>query len=277
MTRPLSTPEIEELIGAYALDAVDPDERDAVDGHLRECPRCRSELAGHLEVAALLGNTGSPAPDGVWARIASSLEEPPPALRLSVAPVASAAPPVEGGAPPQRLSDRPADGSATVVDLSARRRRWLSRGMAVAVAAAVAVIALLGVEVVRQDHRIDQMRGEIAGSTGLQGAMVQALTDPSSQKMTLESPTGAPMSAAAVMTDEGAGYFLATSMPALEAGRTYQLWGVMADGQVVSLGVLGNAPQLAAFQATGGLTGLAVTEEVEGGVPQSQNQAVLTA
>ena len=75
MTSPLSIPEIEELIGAYALDAVDPDEREAVDGHLRECPRCRTELAGHLEVAALLGNTGSPAPDGVWARIASSLSE----------------------------------------------------------------------------------------------------------------------------------------------------------------------------------------------------------
>ena len=89
VTKPLSTPELEELIGAYALDAVDPEERDAVERHLAECPRCRMELAGHLEVAALLGNTGAPAPDGVWARIATSLEEPPPALRLSLAPIAT--------------------------------------------------------------------------------------------------------------------------------------------------------------------------------------------
>jgi anti-sigma factor RsiW len=255
MTKPLSTPELEELIGAYALDAVDPEERDAVEGHLVDCPRCRSELAGHLEVAALLGNTGAPAPDGVWARIVTSLEEPPPALRLSVAPIA---------------------GSGR----SSSRRRWVNRSLVLAVAAAIAVIAFLGVEVVRQDHRIDQMRGEIAaasGSPGLQAAMVQAMGDPSSQKMNLASPSGAPMSAAAVMTEDGTGYFLATAMPPLQDGRTYQLWGVMADGQVVSLGVLGNDPHLAAFRASGGLTGLAVTEEVQGGVPQSQNPAVLTA
>ena len=256
MTKPLSTPELEELIGAYALDAVDPDERVAVEHHLAECPRCRDELVGHLEVAALLGNTGAPAPDGVWARIASSLEEPPPAMRLSLGPV-----PVEG---------------------STRRshRRWVGRSLALAAAAAIAVITLLGVEVVRQDHRIDEMRNEIAasaGSNGLQGAMVQAMSDPASHRMNLASPTGEPMSAAAVMTDDGAGYFLATSMPALDEGRTYQLWGIMADGQVVSLGVLGGDPHLAAFRAAGGLTGLAVTVEESGGVPQSQNPAVLTA
>jgi anti-sigma-K factor RskA len=263
MTGPRSTPEVEELIGAYALDAVDPDERDAVERHLDECPRCRTELAGHLEVAALLGNTGAPAPDGVWARIASSLEEPPPAMRLSLAP-----PPVEA-----------TDGTRAASP-SRPHRRWVTRSFALAAAAAVAVIALLGVDVVRQDHRIDQMRDEIAASadsTGLQGAMVAAMSEPTSQEMNLASPTGAPMSATAVMTEDGTGYFLTASMPALPEGRTYQLWGVMADGQVVSLGVLGRYPHMAAFQASGGLTGLAVTEEVTGGVPQSQNPAVLKA
>lgn len=281
MTKPLSTPELEELIGAYALDAVDADERAAVERHLTECPRCRTELAGHLEVAALLGNTGSSAPDGVWARIVSSLEEPPPALRLSLAPIVADEPPapVPAPEPPAVPPLVPAPARAEVTPLSSRRR-WVSRSLGVAVAAAVVVIALLAVEVVRQDRRIDDMRGEIAaasGSAGLQGAMVTAMGDPSSQKMNLSSPTGDPMSAAAVMTEDGTGYFLATSMPALDDGRTYQLWGIMADGQVVSLGVLGNDPQMAAFQAVGGLTGLAVTEETEGGVPQSQNPAVLKA
>ena len=95
----------------------------------------------------------------------------------------------------------------------------------------------------RQDHRIDQMRGEIAGPAGLQGAMVQAMGDPSSHKMSLASPTGEPMSAAAVMTEDGTGYFLATvDAGAGRTDQTYQLWGIMADGQVVSLGVLGNDP-----------------------------------
>jgi len=95
--------------------------------------------------------------------------------------------------------------------------------------------------------------------------------------MNLVSPSGEPMSAAAVMTDSGTGYFVATSMPALAEDQTYQLWGIMADGQVVSLGVLGHEPQMAAFEASGGLKGLAVTEEVKGGVPSSTHPAVLTA
>jgi len=249
MTPPLSIPEIEELLGAYALDALDPDERALVDQHLLSCPRCRAELADHLEVAALLGNTGAPAPDGLWSRISESLEEPPPALRLTLA------------TPPAARSTR---------------TRRLNRVLVGAVAAAVLVIAALGVQVVRQGKRIDDMAASISAQ-GLQADMVRAMADPDSHKMNLVSPSGEPMSAAAVMTDSGTGYFVATSMPALAEDQTYQLWGIMADGQVVSLGVLGHEPQMAAFEASGGLKGLAVTEEVKGGVPSSTHPAVLTA
>jgi anti-sigma-K factor RskA len=36
--------EIEELSGAYALDALSPEERKAVDEHLAECPKCAQEI-----------------------------------------------------------------------------------------------------------------------------------------------------------------------------------------------------------------------------------------
>ncbi len=36
--------EIEELSGAYALDALSPEERRAVDEHLAECPKCAQEI-----------------------------------------------------------------------------------------------------------------------------------------------------------------------------------------------------------------------------------------
>jgi len=241
--RPPTIPEIEELLGAYALDALDPDERALVDEHLVSCPRCRAELADHLEVAALLGNTAAPAPDGLWARIAESLEEPPPVLRLSVQPA---------------------------------KRPRPTRLLIAAVAAAVLLIAGLGAEIVHQERRIDDMAASISAQ-GVQADMVRAMADPDSHKMALTPPDGGPMSAAAVMTSSGSGYFMATSMPALSEDRTYQLWGVMADGQVVSLGVLGHDPHLAAFQASGGLTGLAVTEEVQGGVASSTNPVVLKA
>ena len=76
--------EIEEMLGVYALDALDADERQEVDDHLASCPRCRAELAAHREVAALLGNpigdAPAVAPDEVWDRIAASLQDEPPAL-----------------------------------------------------------------------------------------------------------------------------------------------------------------------------------------------------
>jgi hypothetical protein len=274
MSDNMTIPEIEELIGAYALDAVEPDEREIVDRHLASCPRCRAELAEHLEVAALLGNTGAPAPEGLWARISASLEESPPALRLALAPLA---PPVDGASVSVSSAPSPVPPPvppAAVVDLSARRSR-VNRVLAGAVAAAVLVIAALGGQVLRQNQRIDDMQ-ESALSSGLQGEMIKAMADPTSDKMTLSSPSGESMSAAAVMTETGAGYFVATTMPALDESQTYQLWGVMDDGQVVSLGVLGHDPHMAAFQASGGgLTGLAVTEEVKGGVASSSNPALL--
>ena len=271
MITPMTIPEIEELLGAYALDALETDERAIVDQHLTSCPRCRAELADHLEVAALLGNTGAPAPAGLWSRISASLEEPPPALRLSLAPVVLAASePVAAG-----VDADEAVPPATVVHLASRTRRR-TRILFGAVAAAVLIIVGLGAEIVHQERRMDDMAAAIS-TEGLQGDMVRAMADPSSHKMTLASPSGESMSAAAVMTDSGTGYFMATSMPALADDQTYQLWGVMGDGQVVSLGVLGHDPQMAAFQASGGLTGLAVTEEVKGGVPASHNPAVLQA
>src|SRR5687767_15186390 len=74
--------QISELLGAYSLDAVDPDERELVEAHLLTCARCRAEVADHREVASLLAHSGSDAPEGLWDRIAGSLEEAPPALEM---------------------------------------------------------------------------------------------------------------------------------------------------------------------------------------------------
>src|SRR5439155_19353504 len=81
--------DIQELLGAYALDAVDDDERGVIEAHLADCPRCRAEVADDREVAAFLGHTGGSAPTGVWDRITASLEEAPPPLALAPpAPIA---------------------------------------------------------------------------------------------------------------------------------------------------------------------------------------------
>lgn len=243
----LGVPEIEELIGAYALDAVDGDERDAVEQHLAVCARCRSELADHLEVAALLAYQGNGAPSDVWDRIVASLEEPPPALRLTV------------------------DAPAPVVSIEERRRSKLSQRVLAGTAAVAAAVALvLGVVVVTRDTPAS-VTADLAQVAG------EAIADPASSKTTLRPPEGAPgPEATAVVRPDGAGFLVAADLPALEVDRTYQLWGVLND-QVISLGVLGSDPGVAAFQVddVGAVTAFAITEEVSGGVVSSQNEALL--
>lgn len=51
-----SSPHADDLIGAYALDAVNLDERALVEEHLAGCKRCRLELKELTEASVLLSN-----------------------------------------------------------------------------------------------------------------------------------------------------------------------------------------------------------------------------
>jgi hypothetical protein len=216
--------EVEELLGAYALDAVDADEAAAVEAHLAECPRCRAEVDAHREVAAHLANAGAPAPEHVWDLIAAGISgEAPPPLRLVV----------DDGAPP------------------ARRRPSLPVFAAAAAVAAALVVSgfLLGA------------RGD-GGPDGseLRELALAALESPDAEVAPLLDEGGLALARAVVLPD-GTGYLLGTALPDLDDG-IYQLWG--SDGEtVVSLGVLGSAPQVVAFRADPSQTTLMVTEEDE--------------
>ncbi|MGQ0830240.1 MAG: anti-sigma factor domain-containing protein [Microthrixaceae bacterium] len=247
---PLTHDEAAELLGAYALHAVEPAERALVEAHLDACPRCRDELRGHVGVAAMLGNSGGDAPDGVWDRIVGSLEEVPPPLRLS-------------------LSD-----DATVVPLAARRRERGGRvAIAVAGAAAAVTIGVLGVKVVQQGDEIDRVRSAL-GNDAMLAAANLALVDPRAIETELVSPDGS-VTASAVVLPDGTGYLLARDLPGLPPDRTYQLWG-QTSGGLISLGVLGSSPgQVVAFRASGDVAALAITDEVAGGVSQSKNAPAL--
>ncbi|MGH9103633.1 MAG: zf-HC2 domain-containing protein, partial [Acidimicrobiales bacterium] len=74
--------EAQAVLAAYALDAVEPPEREELETHLEGCPRCRSELSGYQEVTGMLAGGGAEVPAGLWDRIASQLGEAPPPLRL---------------------------------------------------------------------------------------------------------------------------------------------------------------------------------------------------
>jgi hypothetical protein len=244
MERELTHDEAAELLGAYALDAVEVDERDSIDRHLDECPRCRAEVADHRTVASFLGSAGGRAPDGLWDRIAGSLEEAPPELKL-----------------------------APVVPITERRSVSLRVG-AVAAAIAAGVIAVLGVQVVHLNNEVDKMSTSDRADVALGSAATRAFADPQSQRVSMRSTDGT-LSAQVALASDGTGFLLGDRLPALPNDRTYQLWA-LANGQKISAGVLGSEPHVVVFRyAPSGLSGFAVTEEQAGGVVSTQNAPVV--
>jgi anti-sigma factor RsiW len=239
--------ELQDLLGAYALDAVDTDEAQAVEDHLRSCPRCRAEVEAHRETAGWLAHGGAPAPDGVWDSIAGRLEDAPAPVELA-----------------RILSWETPEHRAAV---SPRRRRaveWVA-------GIAAALVLVLGGVAVNQQRQIDRLDSR----AGIEQALASAVSNPRARQVSLDSPTGGDARVRAVVLPDGTGYLVAKDgLPALDDDRTYQLWGIN-DAKVVSLGVLGSRPTIVPFHTSGDVRTLAITEEERGGVVASKNQPIV--
>jgi anti-sigma-K factor RskA len=228
--------EIEELLGAYALDAVTPEERAAVEQYLATHPRARAEVVQHQEVATFLAYTGATAPDGLWDRIADALEATAPEPGPELAKVM-----------PMRAAAR-------------RRRRFRTGLVAVVGAVAAAVIVALGIVVADQRNQLDDR--ELA----LEAGYDDAIDNPASRAVTLQTEDGT-VTLDAVVTPEGDGFLRADDLPGLDPEQeTYQLWAIIGDKPPVSLGVLGPDPSLTAFHTDADNAVLAVSAEERGGV-----------
>mgnify|MGYP001824489669 FL=1 len=230
------TYELDELLGAYALDAVDDDERRRVDDYLEINPRASAEVQAHREVATMLAFTGMDAPDDLWSRISDEIGEQAPPPGPELAKVIS-------------FDDHP-------------KRRLISRvaPWAVSVAAA-AVIAFVAVGLA---DRAD------APSDPLANAVEEAQADRDSLMTTLVAE-GSDASADAVIDQDGHGYVLARDLPTLPEGQTYQLWGVVEGGDVISLGIFGPNPEIETFTVEGTVDALAITIEQSPGVISDGN------
>ena len=228
--------ELDELLGAYALDAVDHDERRRVDDYLAVNPRASAEVQAHREVATMLAFTGMDAPDDLWSRISDEIGEEAPTPGPELAKVMS-------------FEDHP-------------KRRAISRiaPWAVSVAAA-AVVAFVAVGLADQAD---------APNDPLAIAVEIAQGDRDSLTTTLVAE-GSEASADAIIDQDGHGYVLARDLPTLPEGQTYQLWGVVESGDVISLGIFGPNPEIETFTAEGAVDALAITIEQYPGVISDGN------
>jgi anti-sigma-K factor RskA len=62
-----------ELLGAYALDALDTEERTAVEDHLAQCVECADEVAAHRKALQALPPS-APAPENAWKRVEARIQ-----------------------------------------------------------------------------------------------------------------------------------------------------------------------------------------------------------
>jgi hypothetical protein len=242
-----------ELLSAFSLDAVDRDEYEQIEAHLTECPRCRAELDAHREVAAALGNSVEPLPEGLWSNISTRLmvgpdEEPPPMPSLL----------------------RQETGSeVTVGSFRAPRRSRLrvSRGRLIAAASLAAACAatavVLGVNLVDANNQVAHLQGAL-GETA-HTAVLAALETPGHKVVNLKTASGR-QAAEFVVLPSGQGYLVDSRLPEVSSKETYQLWGVV-DGQTISLGLLGRSPDLVTFTLAGSPkeSRLGITAEPAGG------------
>ena len=158
-------------------------------------------------------------------------------------------------------------------NVSIFRRRMSGRFGALAAIAAVFVFAALTVRIVQLDSENRALRESLAAP--LDVLLETTLADPDARTVTLSAPTadGRAVSVEVVYLPDGTGYLIGDALPALNEDRTYQLWAIVGD-RVISAGVFGPDPHIAPFQVAGTLAGLALTEEVTGGVVTSAESPV---
>ena len=262
-----------DLMGAVALGTASPEELREVERHLVTCSACREELAS---VRGAIGLVGLAAPDAAVPNLS--------AVRA-------------------RLLDRVA-GEQAGAESGQRRRIPLMRsgsrrpGLApVLLALAAAAILVIGAGLLRNaaagrralEARLAAERSAVAAriaslrdSLASADAMIAALTGPDVRVVNLAS-TGTRRPSGRMFWDPVSGKWtlVAHDLPALGAGRIYQLWIITTAGQKISAGTFapvgGHAVVQAAYRLPSDALGaIAVTEEPAGGVPQPTGEIVIS-
>ncbi|MFE5813382.1 anti-sigma factor domain-containing protein [Streptomyces sp. NPDC056479] len=235
-----------DLAGAYAVDALTQEEREAFRRHLADCPDCAREIARQQEAAA-------------WLALAAA-RTPPPGLKERVlAEVARTSQiPVT---PPGRADE-------------GRNRRSTSRLLQLALAASVAAAAALGGLAAWQHQEERQTRQEAATNASDIARLIAAPDTTFVRKGVAYGGSG---TVAVSRHLDQAAYFC-QDLAALPPNKTYQLWYVAAGDEVRSAGLI---PGKAALQAVslpppGAAASLAITVEPSAGSPEPTSKPLAT-
>src|SRR5688572_16510648 len=251
-------------LGAYALDALSPDERAAIEAHLKTCASCREELRAMSDTAAALGTSVPTKPmDRIRsAAVKHRLLERAKAERTGVTPIRSAAIPAR----------------------TPRLPWWIAAAASIAFMVAI----YQGINTGRErDTLRTALLAESLHVAGLRDSLA-------ARERTLLAMAGADVKVVELVANNrrpNARMFWAQStntwtmfahnLPALASGRTYQLWLITRDNQRISAGTFAPTPSGDAVVSAqyplpaDALQMIDVTEEPAGGVPQPTGEVVI--
>ncbi|MEO7260926.1 MAG: anti-sigma factor [Jatrophihabitantaceae bacterium] len=198
------TDELTGLVGAYALDALDDDEREVFEQHLQTCAECAEEVRGLRYAAAELSHLGE--------------VSPPPQLRAAVLSAVAQSRPL----PPRVDGAR----GSNVVPLRRDRTKSLWQGLA----AACALIAIAVSGWGWAEHR-DAQRAVSPQASAVQ----RLLNAPDVKAATTTMKQG--QGILIYSKSEHQLVLVGHGMPTLPSDKTYQLWMMNESGDPVSGGL----------------------------------------
>jgi anti-sigma-K factor RskA len=240
-----------------ALGALDGEEQQALEAHVRVCPACAEALEAARRRISLLG---------------------------LAAPEAAPAPAVKEALLRQARAERTVRAVPTP---PVRRLAWLTPAFGVAAVVFAALAAAIWMKDLRDNRRIHELEGQLAlaQSHSLQVARAsetanELLEWPGTRRVALMPMPGMGNGHGGILYNEKMGMVACAGwLPAPPAGKTYQLWLVPMQGKPMPLHTFGNGEwtQPMQMQVAPGMEAktFAVTEEPEGGMPWPTGPMVL--
>lgn len=235
-----------ELAGAYALNALSPEEKAEFEEHLAESEPARIQATELSDTAVALGLATAPVQpsaalkSALMAKIASTPQLPAlpaaEATTASATTAADAAPaPTQPAATVPAASAPPASSASPTRTGAAERarNRWFQRPAGFLLAAAAAIVLFVGGTFVGQAFNTNQFVQQQAAG------LVQINAAPDSKRASTVTKDGHP--ATLVWSGElGLSALMIKDLPALPSDKDYQLW-YMNDSGAFSAGTFDSA------------------------------------
>jgi anti-sigma-K factor RskA len=255
----VSHADVQGMLGAYAVHALDPDEIDRIENHVASCDSCTVEVERLFEAAAAFGmaQVVTPTTD-LWERIAAEVRLKP-RDQFDASALSAADPRViqrvvqldnerdsRRGAQDRLRSN---EENSSIPTMNPRPVRWSWKVVLGSAAAAIAVVVPITTIIARSSVPSTSIAALATAASKQAGSTTTALLDSAKARV-----------GDVVITKSGQGYVRVTQLAGLGNDQTYQLW-TLDNGKPISAGLLGSEPTVVAFGARGDVDAFAISVE----------------